>query len=1225
MATLFTRVGAGALVLGVLYFFKYAVDNEWIGPSGRVLAGVMTGVIVIGAAEFIRARTAAGYVHALSGVGLAILYVSAYASAAWYHLVGLEIAFGATAVILGLGAALSWRYRAEAVLVLVLVAGLLTPKLLSTGHDRPLALFAYLLLLTSAVLFVSVQRRFRFAIGLAVLGVHLMAAGWYATFFEVHDYRGERWAGDSDPAELVGAYHEFGPRIVPLLFAALFGAQWIFSALYLRRRTPDDSTKATLQHWVVPLATTGAVFMHVAVCALLYDRPIALGASMLLVGAASVVCMRALAATRWLMVPMAAAFLALVGLSQEARGSDQTILLVLLGLWTAVYVGAFLRDALAQSKIITRADAIRTQVAVHSFGALACLMLLPEERAIAAGVTVTLVSVAAAFVASRAKQPALLLVGQSLTLAGLLLAATVARMDPAVAWHPALLGLAVLWGAVHAAAAIKISHQEPPLVTGLMALGGALLGALAVGMVSTHDSAPTLRALITGAAGVVSLGLATALHRRGPALETWTSTLAALSLGLFATAIAFGLSGAPVTVLWAALTAIAGTVVAQSRTRVWLVTLQILAAATLWRLAAVDIADAAQLTRRFYYSQGAEGLLSLPVLFNARAYALVGTGVGFLVGAGVLARSLKKRPGSPHIPESVLFATAGVVAVLGYGLLTSFAIIETRAALSQLPVAPPMALDAAEFDAFWQTVDAARAARAATLDVATTMVLGVIGVALVAIGFAFKDPFHRYLGLVVLLITIGKLITWDVWKVSRIYRVVVLTAIGGLLLVSGFLYARLKVLFTKGSISTGAGLVLLSLGLAGSAQAQANSVRAHRFKHVATVQGVEAAGDHRLLVPAELFDKSESSPAFEDLRLADAKGNLVPFVVQAVPAHRPSKWVPGTMFDSGLLPNGGARALFELPGGTEHCEVSLRLSGGGAYLRRTSIESGATQDDLQTIATGSIVYAAEVGGHRFERSRVRYPQSIARYVRVTLDADADASATRIEGADFACRPPHARAPRDERAFKVVSQTQDPETRATTITLDAGQAGLPIERLDLSVAQPLELVRRVQVQSSSFEQVWPAVGSGVLFRVGGAAPSEDLSLSVRAAKKRWFRLEIDNGDNPPLQIDAVRGSWRQQAILFRTTEPGPVTLYVGADVGRARFDLEQILARRSAGPEFKAAQLSEVRANPSYGQPDAGRAVPMTERYRGPIGIALAVLLLGMGFWAIRLVRGGRSE
>ncbi|CAN0597313.1 unnamed protein product [Laminaria digitata] len=34
---------------------------------------------------------------------------------------------------------------------------------------------------------------------------------------------------------------------------------------------------------------------------------------------------------------------------------------------------------------------------------------------------------------------------------------------------------------------------------------------------------------------------------------------------------------------------------------------------------------------------------------------------------------------------------------------------------------------------------------------------------------------------------------------------------------------------------------------------------------------------------------------------------------------------------------------------------------------------------------------------------------------------------------------------------------------------------------------------------------------------------------------------------------------------------------------------------------------------------------MTERYRGPIGIALAVLLLGMGFWAIRLVRGGQPE
>ncbi len=38
------KIGIFALVLGVLYFLKYAFDNEWIGNAGRVLIGAVSGV-----------------------------------------------------------------------------------------------------------------------------------------------------------------------------------------------------------------------------------------------------------------------------------------------------------------------------------------------------------------------------------------------------------------------------------------------------------------------------------------------------------------------------------------------------------------------------------------------------------------------------------------------------------------------------------------------------------------------------------------------------------------------------------------------------------------------------------------------------------------------------------------------------------------------------------------------------------------------------------------------------------------------------------------------------------------------------------------------------------------------------------------------------------------------------------------------------------------------------
>lgn len=1219
LANLFTRVGAGALVLGVLYFFKYAVDNEWIGPAGRVLAGVVAGVGVLVGAELIRPKTKPGYVHALSGVGLAILYVSAYASAAWYELISIELAFGATAVVLAVGAALAWRYRGEPILVLVLVAGLLTPVLLSTGEDRPLALFSYLLALTSAVLFVAAQRGFRVTIGLAVVGVHVMAFGWYAEFFRVHDWRGEPWAGDRDPAELVGAYRDLTARIVPLAFAALFGAQWTATAFALRR----DDAQTKLRFWVTPLATVAAVFLHGAVCALLYDRAPALGVAVLAVGASSVLVMRALDAVRWLLVPMAVAFLVLAGLSQEARGTEQTILLALLAAWTGAYVVAFVKNRQTEGALAP-ADAIRAQVALHAFAALACLMLLPDARTVEAALVVTLAALPAAFVAARAARPAILLVGSAVNLACFGLVAAVARADEQVAWHPALLGLAVAWGVAHAAAALRDRAEGAERVPNptLFTLALAVLGPLALGLVSTHASAPTLRALLTAGAGVASLGLAQRLTRRGATAGDAAQALAALSLGLFATAVAFGLSGAPVTVLWAALAAIAGAVLARSHAPVWLVTFQLLVLATGWRLAVVDVAEAERLTRLFFMTQGAEGVLELPALFNPRAYALFGAGVGFLVGAGALARGTKAEAAPGRVSIATLRASAGLVAVLGYALLTTVAVWETRAALSDLPAPPPMALDAAEFDAFWATVASARAATAATLDVATTVVLGLVGIALLAGGFAFGDPFHRYLGLAVLLITVGKLVVWDVWRVSRIYRVVVLTAIGALLLVSGFLYARLKVLFTKGTLEGGAALLLLTLG-AGVAHAEGTppKLATHEYRKVAEVRGVDDPGDYRLVAPPELFAASEDAPRLDDLRLVDAEGHLVPFVFDEVPPERPSRWTDARMYDAGRLEGGATRASFELPEAARHCEVQLDLRTDGPFLRRTRIETGPSQEDLQTVARGAVVYSVRIGDQTFGRADVRYPESAARWVRVTLEPDPDAEPTDIRGARFACRMPAARPPRVERALEVVKVERDEEARTTLVTLDAGQAGLPIDRIEVDVAAPAELVRRVEVQSSAFEQVWPAVGRGVLYRVAGEWPSADLTLSLRPAQKRWFRLVIEDGDDEPLEVTGARGIWRPKELLFRTDAPGPVRLYVGSDRPAApRFDLQEILRRRVDRPDFRAASLGPLEDNPGFGDPDAGRPLPLTERYRGPIGVGIAVVVVLLGLWAFRLVR-----
>ncbi|MBV9268446.1 MAG: DUF2339 domain-containing protein, partial [Acidobacteriaceae bacterium] len=153
--TLLNRVGAVTLVLGIAFFFKWAVDNNWIGPAGRVLLGVIAGLCGLAIADRLWHRSQQVFAQGVTGASIAVLYVSIYAGFAFYHLVPQALAFLLMVCITGLAIACSLRYAAIAIAALGLAGGFLTPILLSTGQDHPWFLFSYLFLLDATALGLS--------------------------------------------------------------------------------------------------------------------------------------------------------------------------------------------------------------------------------------------------------------------------------------------------------------------------------------------------------------------------------------------------------------------------------------------------------------------------------------------------------------------------------------------------------------------------------------------------------------------------------------------------------------------------------------------------------------------------------------------------------------------------------------------------------------------------------------------------------------------------------------------------------------------------------------------------------------------------------------------------------------------------------------------------------------------------------------------------------------
>ncbi len=182
--TWINRIGVLTLVLAVGFFFKYAVDNQWIGEAGRVMLGVVAAFATLGLAEFMWRRGHRTYAQGITGAGIAILYLSFYASFGFYNLLPQSVAFLLMALTTAMAGALAIRYRAAAISVLGLIGGYLTPILLSTHEDRPWAFFSYLLLLNVGAVAVARSQRWRPLEYLVFGGTTLLYGSWFADRFQ---------------------------------------------------------------------------------------------------------------------------------------------------------------------------------------------------------------------------------------------------------------------------------------------------------------------------------------------------------------------------------------------------------------------------------------------------------------------------------------------------------------------------------------------------------------------------------------------------------------------------------------------------------------------------------------------------------------------------------------------------------------------------------------------------------------------------------------------------------------------------------------------------------------------------------------------------------------------------------------------------------------------------------------------------------------------------------
>lgn len=174
---LINKIGIAVLILGIAFFVKYAIDNDWINRTGRVAIGILCGAILVGLAHRLR-NGYRSFSSVLAGGGITVFYFTIAFAFHQYQLLSQTVAFAVMVIITAFAVALSVLYNRIELGILATIGGFITPFLVSNGSGNYIALFTYLSILNTGLLVLAYFKRWKIINYIAFVFTLLIYGGW---------------------------------------------------------------------------------------------------------------------------------------------------------------------------------------------------------------------------------------------------------------------------------------------------------------------------------------------------------------------------------------------------------------------------------------------------------------------------------------------------------------------------------------------------------------------------------------------------------------------------------------------------------------------------------------------------------------------------------------------------------------------------------------------------------------------------------------------------------------------------------------------------------------------------------------------------------------------------------------------------------------------------------------------------------------------------------------
>jgi uncharacterized protein DUF3999 len=393
--------------------------------------------------------------------------------------------------------------------------------------------------------------------------------------------------------------------------------------------------------------------------------------------------------------------------------------------------------------------------------------------------------------------------------------------------------------------------------------------------------------------------------------------------------------------------------------------------------------------------------------------------------------------------------------------------------------------------------------------------------------------------------------------------------------------------------------LLVALGAVAVSAQQAVTAPAFRFERPIVTGGT---GPRRLPIDVPLLAGTapfrRAGEWLRDLRLYDASGSEVGYLLVGNPAptptYKPAILLPVASVDTPTEKTSGFEADLGEPAFIDR----FRVDGMAApFLKRLKLEASGDREHWTLLVAEGTLF--DLPDERLRLVELRFRPGSYRYLRVTWDDTHSGRLSRPARASAGIVPPNSTTtPPLTTPLVFERRPSEPGLSRFRVRLPAGH--LPISKLHLDVggSHILRAAKVFEARLSGTELRPVMLGRATLSRVvRDDLTAADLHIDLEPPTEAQLDLEIDDGDNPPLDLRGVTAEFVPLPWIYFEAPATALTARYGNPVMTApRYDIEaardqvHIDAVADASWGEARARAESENATPAPPLPTVGAAV-----------------------------------